>query len=666
MMSFTRISTQLAALGLFVFAAILTVFTAVVYFQSSAVIKQNAMDSLTAEAHLVQHQIEALNASLQVDVERLSGVFDKVFPDGVSIDQGETMEMKGHVVAVAKSGDKVLNQEFAEVDQLSAMSGGVATIFVRSGDDFLRVTTSLKKEDGSRAFGTFLGKESPAYKPIMAGQTYRGKARLFGRDYMTQYSPIKNGQGEVVGIVFVATDYTTTLQNIMEQIKSNKIGEKGYFYIFDNKDGKNKGMMLIHPHRAHANVLSADADEHYKIMSRNKEGVLEYTSGNGSKIAAYTTVPGWEWVIVAAADGAEFNRGAVRLRNTLLVIGLLALIFTTVFFYVLVQRKLRPLSDMVTNVTQVGQGDFTVRCKYTGQDEIGMLGAGFNAMASQIGTLINEVSGSVDELNMAAARLLQNARTVEQGSHRQSEAASATAAAIEQLTVSINMVGDSVRDTETLSTQTSEYSREGAQVVNSASNEIRQIADMVVASAGKVTELGETSNRISNIVQVIKDIAEQTNLLALNAAIEAARAGEQGRGFAVVADEVRKLAERTSKATAEISGMIGIIQSDMNSAVNSMQAGSKQVGQGVELASQAAVALESINDAARQTLGKISEIAGAMQEQSTASHEIAQHVEQIAGMADENNAAVNDTGAAAMQLESLASGLRSQLSRFRV
>jgi methyl-accepting chemotaxis protein len=287
-------------------------------------------------------------------------------------------------------------------------------------------------------------------------------------------------------------------------------------------------------------------------------------------------------------------------------------------------------------------------------------------MASQIGLLITEVSRSVNDVHGASSTLLKNANDIENGSSQQSEAASATAAAVEELAVSINQVMEHARNTESLSTRTSNLSTEGTQVVNTASNEMSQIASMVVQSSDAINALGQKSNDISGIVTVIKDIAEQTNLLALNAAIEAARAGEQGRGFAVVADEVRKLAERTSKATTEISEMIIVIQNDMGAAVIGMQAGNTQVDKGVESASRAASALSSINEAANETLNNISDIVSAMREQSAASQEIAKNVEKIAGMADTNSNIVKSTGAAANQLEVLASNLRVVVGRFKV
>jgi len=79
--------------------------------------------------------------------------------------------------------------------------------------------------------------------------------------------------------------------------------------------------------------------------------------------------------------------------------------------------------------------------------------------------------------------------------------------------------------------------------------------------------LSEQARSIESILGLIRDIAGQTNLLALNATIEAARAGDAGRGFAVVAQEVKSLANQTARATDDIAGKIGAIQSATDDAV---------------------------------------------------------------------------------------------------
>ena len=59
-------------------------------------------------------------------------------------------------------------------------------MFARTGDDFVRVTTSLKKQDGARAIGTLLDRKSPAYAPMLGGQRFIGMATLFGKQYITE------------------------------------------------------------------------------------------------------------------------------------------------------------------------------------------------------------------------------------------------------------------------------------------------------------------------------------------------------------------------------------------------------------------------------------------------------------------------------------------------
>src|SRR4029078_10705867 len=91
--------------------------------------------------------------------------------------------------------------------------------------------------------------------------------------------------------------------------------------------------------------------------------------------------------------------------------------------------------------------------------------------------------------------------------------------------------------------------------------------DVAATTGDTMARLGASSQRIGEVVKTITTIAAQTNLLALNATIEAARAGDAGKGFAVVASEVKDLAQETARATEDISGRVGAIQSDTEGAI---------------------------------------------------------------------------------------------------
>ncbi|WP_301207697.1 methyl-accepting chemotaxis protein [Helicobacter rodentium] len=113
---------------------------------------------------------------------------------------------------------------------------------------------------------------------------------------------------------------------------------------------------------------------------------------------------------------------------------------------------------------------------------------------------------------------------------------------------------------------------------------IEEISSSMQNVSDKTTEVTRQAEDIKNIVGVIKDIADQTNLLALNAAIEAARAGEHGRGFAVVADEVRKLAERTGKSLNEIEANVNVLVqgvNDMSESIKEQTAGVTQINEAI-------------------------------------------------------------------------------------
>ena len=81
--------------------------------------------------------------------------------------------------------------------------------------------------------------------------------------------------------------------------------------------------------------------------------------------------------------------------------------------------------------------------------------------------------------------------------------------------------------------------------------------------------------------------------------------------FTVVADELGKLAERTTTATHETAEMIRTIQSDTQTAVADMEAGTERVEAGMRTAMQAASSLAEIIQAAQDVGDMVAQIATA-------------------------------------------------------
>lgn len=104
---------------------------------------------------------------------------------------------------------------FGVVDSVLEDLGDKSTIFVRTEDDFKRISTNIMSDDNERAIGTFLGTNHNAYETVINGELYIGEAEILGENYYTAYDPIKDENNNVIGLLFVGMP-TDTLDDIIE------------------------------------------------------------------------------------------------------------------------------------------------------------------------------------------------------------------------------------------------------------------------------------------------------------------------------------------------------------------------------------------------------------------------------------------------------------------
>ncbi|MBF0563754.1 MAG: methyl-accepting chemotaxis protein [Nitrospirae bacterium] len=323
-----------------------------------------------------------------------------------------------------------------------------------------------------------------------------------------------------------------------------------------------------------------------------------------------------------------------------------------------------PINKCVEFAKAVAEGDLSGKTNVERGDDIGRLFKALDGMAGNLRRLVEELRNAANDVAGASRELSVSSGQTSRGVEEQSSRASQIAAAAQEMSQTITDVARNAAEIANSAAATAGTARDGEKIVTKSVNEVKAIADTVSESARFIATLGVRSKEIGEIVNVIKDIADQTNLLALNAAIEAARAGEQGRGFAVVADEVRKLAERTSKATSEISGMIGSIQSEVDKAVSSMDEATRRVETGVDYSTQAGMALSKIVTSVESLHSMVHQIATATEEMSTVSEQITNDIDAIAGVSKDTSRSSGHISESASSLSELSSGLLGIVEQF--
>jgi hypothetical protein len=100
-------------------------------------------------------------------------------------------------------GSTKMNNNFDLVDGVVKQLGGTATIFVKSGAEYVRVATNVKKPDGSRGVGTILDPNGKAIVSINKNEAFFGDVDILGKPYITGYDPIHDASGAVIGIYYV-------------------------------------------------------------------------------------------------------------------------------------------------------------------------------------------------------------------------------------------------------------------------------------------------------------------------------------------------------------------------------------------------------------------------------------------------------------------------------
>jgi methyl-accepting chemotaxis protein len=626
----------------------LAVLMLTITLTTSSILERWATRGVTNELRGVVTTVELFNKTVSSQAVSFGRIFAAGFPGAFSLDTEHTVDVAGKTVPSLKNAGQVLNLDFTAPDRFTAQTGGNATIFVASGDDFVRVSTSVKKENGERAVGTVLDRAGPAYAALRDGNAYVGPAALFGKHFITQYDPIRDGAGKVVGALYVGVDITADLAGLKERIRTMKVGETGYFYVLSAAPGKTYGDLIVHPAREGSNLLAsrdANGREFIKEMLEKKNGLIDYDWQNPGeatvreKVVAYAWFKDWNWVLAGGTYKDEITVEATQLRNRYIAFGLVALgIFAALLYLVVRATVTRPLAHARDAAMRIAEGDLTVTIASRGRDEIALLGEAMNGISRNLSAVVGKVRDGAEQIASASQEISTGNLDLCTRTEQQAANLATTASSMDQLTSTVRQNADNARQANQLALSASTVAQKGGAMV-------AQVIDTMNA-------IDHSSRKIADIIGVIDGIAFQTNILALNAAVEAARAGEQGRGFAVVASEVRNLAQRSAAAAREIKGLI--------------VASNGEVTAGSRLVQDAGTTMDEVLASVARVTDIMADISAASAEQSGG----IEHVNRSIGAMDEttqqNAALVEEASAAAQAMQDQAASLARAVRLFKL
>ncbi|APZ04054.1 methyl-accepting chemotaxis protein [Kosakonia cowanii] len=335
------------------------------------------------------------------------------------------------------------------------------------------------------------------------------------------------------------------------------------------------------------------------------------------------------------------NEAQSRFVNSMVTIGVFALLFTLIIvgiFILLRRRVLSPLDAARLHCQKMAAGELNLPVVSSSKDEIGGMMSALEQMRLSLVQIISQVRNSSQSVAYAAEEIAAGNTDLSARTEEQAASLGQTAASMEELTSTVKHTSENTQQANSL-----------AGNMRSAAQEGNAIVEEAVVS---MKEIETSSGKIGTIIGIIEDIAFQTNILALNAAVEAARAGEQGRGFAVVATEVRNLAQRSSVAAKEIKELIEL--------------SGRQVLVGSDRVTSAGESMQRIINSVKQVSELMSEIALSTGEQSRGIDQINLAVAQMDTVTQQNAALVEEASAAAYSLKEQSQLLEEAVAVFKL
>lgn len=511
--------------------------------------------------------------------------------------------------------------------------------------------------------------ERDYFHRAMAGETVISdviKSKTSGNPVVAVATPVRSGATSA-GVLLGALDLKFFTRQFVEPLK---IGSSGYVFVTDRQ-----GVICSHPDATLVMATNlANLAFGPEIMEK-KNGSMRYIYKNEEVLAAYRTEPAFGWIIVARALAREVMTSTRTIRNLNLIVGLTAILLTTLVLLMLSRSITHTITDLAGVAGLIKQGRLGEARQAIAQinqirrpprDETGQLWHSMSAMADSLNSLVGQVQQASVQLVSTATEIEATAR--EQGSVIANFGASTTevVTATRQISATSQELSRTMETVQNVSEGTVTLADTGRTGLASMETSIRQLTKAAASISDKLAAINVKAGTISGVVTTITKVADQTNLLSLNAAIEAEKAGKCGQGFAVVAREIRRLADQTAVATLDIERMVKEMQSAVATGVMETDKFRIEVGRGTEALATISHPLVGIITQVKDLAPKFEMVNDGMHAQSQGAQQINQALTQVSKGAVKTAESLRQFNEATTQLRNAAQRLQAEVAKFKV
>ena len=515
------------------------------------------------------------------------------------------------ITNVEKSNDGYLNMYFG--DTVPYSEGG---IYINTLEEYSRTYNQTSRPWYIDALKT---------KDIVISEPYIDFAV---NELTITFSKAIYTNGSLKGVF--AIDFIN-MNKIMEDVKKHFDGS---FYIVSEN-----GIYMTHE------------KSDYVLNENNnlfKDPMFAEFKGNLTSHIGEIKIEGNEWYAIEKTDNAPwiliFKGDASIVHNQfrlLMLAVFIVMILILIIEWLLVRKIVKPLKNTIKIIDLMKDGNFNSifdKNDLALQDESGHLVNSVNDMQNKISSIVSGIKMHMSSINNSSSQ-------ISNGIDNLSDRTSSQAAAIEEVSGSIESLFSSISDT-------SKHTNNVKDMSNKVAEETKAGVEAVTQISTNMLDISESSKEISDIIKLIQSIAFQTNILSLNAAVEAARAGEQGKGFAVVASEIRSLAQNVNDAAGKITNII-------ENTVAKIETGNESVKHSLDV-------LLNIENSAKEVSDVLIDLHNAVSDEEGSVKEIALAMNELNKITQENANLVHNSAVLGREVANGTDNVYSELEYFKL